>query len=217
MAELINDGLVAWENFTAQFDGKPALECYVRSLYAGNPRARIDELKTEVWLDVAQGQQLDGIGEIVVLPRNRGAIKYVNFFGFKDQPAIGGFNEYRLRRKHEGFTNGAYDLPDDDYRKLLRWKISINNGHGTTQEIIDSLKSIFNADLVIVTDAGNAKIRVYISKMYNVKDELLMNIKAYIPKMAGVGLIVSCGSSTPFGFKKQGFLGFNQGVIARGI
>lgn len=212
-------GAIGWGHWTAQFADGTNLEAVVRGLFQplNDIEAALLQLLNDRWLDTAVGAQLDGIGQIVGLPRIIDDVIYVQFFGFEGQPGIAGFGEGRMRRNGEPVTGGSTTLLDPEYRKLLYWKIAINNGHGTTPEIIAALKPIFDVDRVIVQDRGNAKIAVWVDRLPGPSDPLLVNARRWVPKAAGVGLILSASTDTPFGFLSQGFYGFGVGVMAREI
>ena len=50
-----------------------------------------DDLATDRYLETAQGVQLDGIGEIVGLPRPVESVEAIGAFGFVDDPTSQGF------------------------------------------------------------------------------------------------------------------------------
>jgi len=210
---------IAWNHWLAQFPDGTRLEALARALYkpfAGIQTALL-ELLRDRWLDVAEGKQLDGIGDIVGLPRVIDDVVYVQFFGFISQPGIAGFGVGRLRRAHELSVGGSTTLLDPEYRRLLYWKIAINNGHGTTPEIIAALKPILDVNQVYVHDRGNAKIAVHVDRLPGPSDPLMVNARRWVPKAAGVGLVLTASTDVPFGFVEQGFYGFGVGVMARGI
>ncbi len=211
---------VAWGHWLGQFQAKPRLEALVKALLkpAQGLQGALRDMYEQRWLDTAVGAQLDGIGEIVGLPRVIDEAVYVQFFGFLGQPNIGGFGQARLRRANERAVGGSTTLLDPEYRKLLYWKIALNNGHGTTPEISSSLKPIFDVSRVVVQDAGNAKIRIWVSRIPGPNDPLMINPHKWVPKAAGVGVqIISGSTEKPFGFRGQGFYGFGVGVLARRI
>jgi hypothetical protein len=212
-------GLVAWEHWPAQFPDGSRIEALVRALLqpANSTQAALLQLLENRWLDTAEGKQLDGIGDIVGLPRVIDDVVYIQFFGFIEQPAIAGFGVGRMRRANELATGGSTTLLDPEYRRLLYWKIAINNGHGTTPEIIAALKPILEVTRVIVQDWGNAKIAIWVNRLPGVSDPLMVNARRWVPKAAGVGLILTASTDVPFGFLEQGFFGFGVGVMARGI
>lgn len=212
-------GLIAWNHWLAQFPNGTRLEALVRSLIQpmNGAEAALLQLLEDRWLDTAEGKQLDGIGEIVGLPRVIDDVAYVQFFGFLEQPGIATFGIGRLRRANESTIGGSTTLLDPEYRRLLYWKIAINNGHGTTPEIIAALKPILEVEKVVVQDMGNAKIAVWVNRLPGVSDPLMINARRWVPKAAGVGLTLTASTDTPFGFVSQGFYGFGVGVMARGI
>lgn len=211
--------LIAWQHWPAQFRDGSRLEALVRGLAQplNDGQAAALQLLNDRWLDTAEGQQLDGIGDIVGLPRIIDDVVYVQFFGFVGQPGIAGFGEGRLRRRGESITGGSTTLLDPEYRRLLYWKIAVNNGHGTAPEIIAALKPILAVSRVIVQDVGNAKIAVWVNRLPGMSDPLMVNAEKWVPKAAGVGLQLSASNDTPFGFLSQGFYGFGVGMLARGI
>lgn len=208
-----------WSHWTSQFKNGSRLEAVVKALIQplnGNQAALL-QLLNDRWLDTAVGQQLDGIGDIVGLPRQIDNVTYVQFFGFVGQPGIAGFGVGRLRRAYESTIGGSTTLLDPEYRRLLYWKIAINNGHGTAPEIIAALKPILQVTRVVVQDMGNAKIAVWVNRLPGAADPLMVNARRWVPKAAGVGLTLTASTEVPFGFLQQGFFGFGVGVMARGI
>lgn len=212
-------GAVGWGHWLAQFRDGSRLEALVRALFKplNGAQDAARQLFEDRWLDTAVGQQLDGIGDIVGLPRTISDVVYIAFFGFITQPGVLGFGEGRFRRSYERVTGGSTTLLDPEYRRLLYWKIAINNGHGTTPEIIASLKPILDVTQVLVHDRGNAKIAVHVNRLPGPSDPLMINARRWVPKAAGVGLVLTASTEVPFGFLEQGFYGFDVGVMARGI
>lgn len=216
-----DNGAVAWRNFVgALSDDNPRLESFVRALYAplnALQRAMRDSVELR-WLDVAVGQQLDGIGDIVGQPRYLDEALYTYFFGFDSQPFTAGFGQARIRNNWETATGESARLNDEEYRKVLYWKIAVNNGHGTAPEIAAALRGIFGVTDVRIKDVGNAKMTIWIDKVPNINDPLLNNARRWIPKLAGVGVQLLLGSAgKPFGFAEQGFYGFGVGSLSMEI
>lgn len=212
-------GLIAWNHWPAQFNDGSRIEAIVRALIQpmNGVQLALLELLRDRWLDIAEGQQLDGIGDIVGLPRVIDDVVYVQFFGFEGQPAIATFDIGRFRRARELAVGGSTTLLDPEYRRLLYWKIAINNGHGTAPEIVAALKPILDVSQVVVQDIGNAKIAVWVNRLPGVSDPLMVNARRWVPKAAGIGLRLTASTDQPFGFVNQGYFGFGVGVMARGI
>lgn len=211
---------IAWGNWTAQFSDSPRLQSLVKALLqpSGGIQEVLEQLYNDRWLDTAIGAQLDGIGEIVGLSRVIDETIYIGFFGFNGQPAVQGFGKARMRRDHENPVSGSTTLRDTEYRKLLYWKIGMNNGHGTAPEIARAMRAIFDATLVLVQDRGNAKVGIWMNTTPQSNPALLVNPLRWIPKLAGVGVeLVANDNTKPFGFISQGFYGFGVGVMARTI
>lgn len=216
-----DQGAVAWGNFVgALSEGNPKLESFVRSLYKpmNSLMNAFRGLYEDRWLDTAFGAQLDRIGDIVGQERTIDESIYNYFFGFSSQPFTTGFGVARIRRDWEVAAGQSAKLNDEEYRKVLRWKIAVNNGHGTSPEIAAALRGIFGVDDVRIKDVGNAKMIIWIDKLPGVNDPLLVNARRWIPKLAGVGVQILLGSEgKPFGFVEQGFYGFGVGSLARDI
>lgn len=211
---------IAWGNWTAQFGESPRLESLVKALHkpANGLQGALRQLYDERWLDTAEGAQLDGIGQIVGFGRVIDEILYIQFFGFNTQPNTTGFGQARIRRDYENAVAGSTTLLDNEYRKLLYWKIALNNGHGTAPEIAASMKAIFDASLVIVQDRGNAKLGIWMNQTPLTNQALLANPLRWVPKLAGVGVeLIANDNEKPFGFINQGYFGFGVGVLAQGI
>jgi hypothetical protein len=217
---------IAWRHFLAQYPDGTRLEAFARALYAPAQvlQSALKALYDERWLDTAVGAQLDGIGEIVGQSRVIDDVFFVTFFGFLGQPNVGGFGingeatpgSGRLRHQEEPNIGGSTTLLDAEYRKLLYWKIALNNGHGTAPEIAAAVRSIFDATIVRVADLGNAKIAVYFNTTPEANPAFLTNPARWIPKLAGVGIevLITTPSDHPFGFSNQGLYGFGEGVLA---
>ena len=211
---------IAWGNFLAQYGNSPRLESVVRALYAPAQglQGALRQLFEDRWLDTSVGQQLDGIGEIVGQPREIADTVYVKFFGFDGQPGALGFGQARFRRGYEKAVSGSTRLLDAEYRKVLYWKIAVNNGHGTTPEIAAALKTIFDVSQVRIKDVGNAKLNIWISALPGPNNPLMADPYQWVPAAAGVGVHILTGSNDkPFGFTSQGFYGFGAGMLARMI
>lgn len=104
-------------------------------------------------VDVAQGKQLDIIGDIVGQPRELVDVSATGFFGFLEDPGAkpfgsldngGGGLWYSIKDP----STGAIELADDLYRLFIKAKIRNNNTGGTPEEIIAATKDIFKVSAV---------------------------------------------------------------------
>ncbi|MDB5849782.1 MAG: hypothetical protein JWP29_3534 [Rhodoferax sp.] len=209
-------GAIAFGNWLNQFAGKPALEPVVRSLFA--PFVPLDAAFRDMMLarglTTAQGAQLDGIGTIVGQPRTVQQSVFKAFFGFSSQDAGRGFGQAAMRRNNESFADSVV-LSDADYRALIHLKIALNNGHGTTPEIIKAAQAIFAVPRVIVQNNGNATISVSIGRLLRADEILAAHASTYIPRAAGVGITLTESPPVYFGFSNQGLAGFGVGTLSR--
>ena len=210
---------IAWSHFLAQHIGKAKTESFVRSFYP--PLNVLDkalnDLYTLRWLDTAEGVQLDGIGSIVGIPRSIANSIYIPFFGFSVQISGRGFGVARMRHKREPYAQSSI-LGDVEYRAVIHLKISLNNGHGTAEEIIHAFNSSLQVTRTRVEDQGNANARVYINDFIMPYDPRSQLLEYMIPKAAGVKLWpYYVNADYIFGFINQnmGYYGFDIGVLAR--
>lgn len=176
----------------------------------------MDDLEKKRWIDTASGRQLDGLGEIVGKNRRIENAVQMAFFGFYGMPNSLGFEEGRFRDTWEDFLSSV-DLLDDNYRLVLKQKIWKNNFQGTTEETLQSLKFIFSAPVVIVTELGNAKFAVGIGRRFTWNDFQLAKAYNLFVKAAGVGVVWQAifDADGSFGFLGQpGIKGFEKGTFA---
>lgn len=215
-----NHADIAWRNFLAQYGESPRLESLVRALYgpANAMQDALGALYNDRWLDTASGAQLDGIGRIVGQGREIAESVSVTFFGFAHQAGIGGFGVSRMRRQEEQATAGTTRLLDAEYRKLLYWKIGVNNGHGTAPEIAAAVRAIFDASVVRIRDMGNARLGVWFNTTEQTNPAMLADPLRWVPAAAGVALeLLSNTDDKPFGFSNQGLFGFGEGSMTSRI
>lgn len=223
---------MAWEDFDTDHAMQAAANLliqhgknkpFVRALIAGmvTPLNDIEQALNDLynlrWLNNASGVQLDLIGGIVGQTRESQSALYFSFFGFASQPAGVGFGQARMRHDGEPFATST-TLPDTEYRALLYAKIARNNSHGTVEDIIQTVKAVFNVDSVLVNNIGIAGIAVYVGR-YLAPSEALREIAySLIPKLAGVGVTVNqYNPANVFGFANQGYKGFGVGSMASDI
>jgi hypothetical protein len=214
-----NHSDIAWDHFLAQHLGKTNTENFVRAFYP--PLEKLDsalnDLYTLRWLNTAEGAQLDGIGSIVGIGRVVPNAIYLPFFGFASQISGRAFGVARIRRKREPYAQSSI-LGDTEYRVIINLKISLNNGHGTAEELIHAFNTALNVTGTRVQDAGNANARIYINDFIMSYDPRSQLLEYMIPKAAGVKLWPYYVDALHiFGFVNQnmGYYGFNIGVLAR--
>ncbi len=205
------------DRLLAQFGSSPNLEALVRVLGERfNVLERvIADLQEKRWIETAEGVQLDGCGEIVAQPRTISSAIAIPFFGFYGQPAIRGFGKARFRRRYEHYLSSA-SLQDPEYRKLIKAKVAKNISWGTTEETISSFQQIFEAPKVVLTETGNAKMRVGIARELSEGERVFVQALDLFVRPGGVGVDIRSHFSEngTFGFRDQGFQGFDTGKFA---
>jgi hypothetical protein len=200
------------------YDDKPVLRAIIEAL-----GAELDELndaiiacKNDRWIDTAEGVQLDGLGEIVVMPRQIDKALALTVFGFDGQTNTVGFGQARFLRQGESAL-GTYILSDAEYRMLIAVKARQNVTDCTVEDTIASLKYVFDAPRIIIEETGNATITVAIGRKLTPNQIALANAMDLIIRAGGVGIKYKAFfDGSPFGFLgQQDVMGFGQGSFAR--
>lgn len=183
-------GRIAWSNWTSQFKDSPRLQALVLALLQPftTVQGALKQLRDDRWLDAAVGAQLDGIGDLLDRPRRISNTRAIWHFGFQGQPNIGGFGEFPMYRAGAGLFTGGSTLDDENYRRLLRWKVLVDSGFGTGAQIEEALRVLFAVDRIAVEDLGNARIRVHVGRKATEDDYFLGNVGQWVPSAAGVAL-----------------------------
>ena len=183
-------GSVAWSNWTAQFQQSQRLRSLVLALVQPMTtlQGALRQLRDDRWLDTAVGRQLDGLGELLDRPRQISNTRAIWHFGFQGQPNIGGFGEFPMYRSGSGLYTGGSTLDDDNYRRLLRWKVLVDSGFGTAPQIEAALRVLFDVTRIAVEDIGTARIRIHIGRKPTEDDFFLGNVGQWVPSAAGVAL-----------------------------
>ena len=113
------------------------------------------QLLNERYLDTAIGAQLDGIGEIVGLPRpskETNPLSTLDSFGFLSDSTAKGFTDLFDSSLGGPFITlgGATELvDDDDYRIMIRGRIIKNQIAMTVDETLNLLSFMFGTDVEI--------------------------------------------------------------------
>lgn len=209
---------ISWDHWLAQHIGKSNTENFVRAFYP--PLKVLDkalnDLYTKRFLGTAEGQQLDGIGSIVGIPRGLANQIFLPFFGFTAQVAGRGFGVARLRKRYEPWASTLI-LGDTEYRLILYLKIALNNGYGTAEQLMYAFNTSLHVTRTRIDDFGNANARVYINDFIMSNDPRSTLLEFMIPRAAGVKLWpYYVDADYTFGFKNQVlYYGFGIGILAR--
>jgi len=138
-------------------------------------------------IDNARGVQLDWIGEWVGITRNVPTPISGVYFSWNTTIAEG-WNSGVWKGEFDP-TTGLTDLPDADYRVLIKAKIKANNSSGTIPEIYDILDAAFPGVVIDVIDNQDMTMEVLytIADFTPIKEAIL--IQGLIPiKPAGVSI-----------------------------
>lgn len=120
------------DDLLEQFRGKPNTEVLVSALSRQLQEVfeAFDDLKEKRSIDEAEGTQLDGIGDIVVLSRNRA-------------------------RALESESHQNEVLDDERFREYLKYKIFLNANTGTYRDVIKALKMFWNRSPLYYSEYPN--------------------------------------------------------------
>jgi len=149
-----------------QFKDKPNIEVYQKALARQLDELYrfFDDLNTLRWLKTAEGVQLDGIGDIVVLSRT-------------DALAIAKLADQNV------------PMGDDLYRLYLMWKIALNTSNCTHTDRHRSLRLFWDKTPLFYSEdvAHPATIFITVPEVIAGSDAAVFRIAALI-KAAGVAL-----------------------------
>lgn len=178
------------------------------------------DIRTQIWPDVAIGKQLDMCGEVAGISRKVDQAIAVDFFGFPNH-GDNTFGMARFRRYGEPYLSSS-ELRDEEYRLAIFSKIAKNTSDGGRQSTLDSIKRMFSISRVVAINAGNAKMRVGIGRYVSQNELNLINELDLIIRGAGIGIIYFYwfNDGKTFGFTRGGnnpgnFVGFGYGTFAR--
>lgn len=194
---------------------------YVRALLDSSAELEsvLQKVAEQSDIDIAEGVNLDVIGEIVGVSRILPDSIAVRFFGFEGQPGGDVFGEEgalgigsRFRDELEPETATSV-LADPEYRLLIRAKIVKNHAHGTNEDILQGLAYLFNAPRTVVEDLGGMAIGVAIGRQLTFQEKALVTVLDILPRPAGVRINwrATFDSANYFGFDGQpGALSFGE-------
>jgi len=220
MTESLEIQQTGWDNILPQHYDKAVSEAFVKALLKPLEMAAkaAQQLFDALDMDQATGERLDRIGSIVGLSRVVPEGVFLAYFGFDSQPATTGFGKARMRREGDPMAQ-SYTLPDAEYRSLIRAKIALNNGHGTSPELRNALMQAFSTPMVSVRDQPNvpATARAWIGRLVTEAEVLSALIPRLLPRLGGVKLeFLFYDPDRVFAFSGQpGAAGFGVGVMFR--
>lgn len=206
------------EHCLAQYADKEVIEAFLSAVATelDSIDSVLYDLKYNRWIDTGSGKQLDGIGTIVSQDRIISDAVAIPFFGFYGQNNTTGFNQARFRSKDESYLSSD-TLSDAEYRLVLWAKVSKNNSLGYLEDTIKSVQFIFDTDLVIIQDVGNAKFSIGIGRTITASEKTLAKALDLFIRAGGVSyqFISSFDKDNVFGFStSKNAKGFGIGKFA---
>lgn len=170
-------------------------------------------------IDLAEGVNLDVVGDIIGVGRILPNSIPMQFFGFDGQPVAAGFGEegflgvgarFRDELESEAATSVLADI---EFRMLIRAKIVKNHSHGTNEDMLASLAFLFNTARVVVDDPGGMTINVAIGRQLTWQEKYIVKSLNILPRAGGVriGGYITYEATNYFGFDGQpGSLSFGE-------
>ena len=181
-------------------------------------RTAYDDLLNKRWIDTGAGVQLDNIGVLIDRSRHIDGSIQLEFFAFFDQPNALPFDVGRFRDTPAVSYLASSTLDDETYRPVLWHKIAKNTATGTAENTIESVKFIYSAPYVTLTELGNAKIGIGIGRDLNDNDIILARALDLSIRAGGVGVdFVTEIPDNFFGFVDQNAKGFDIGILPTAI
>lgn len=215
-AATIDHLAVGRSRVAAQYTESQKFLAYVRALLASSAEleAVLQKVAEQVDIDLAEGVNLDVIGEIVGISRIIPASVQLAFFGFQDNAAALNFGE----EGSQGIGARFYDegepylatsvLNDPEFRLLIRAKIVKNHALGTNEDVIAGLAYLFGGGMAIqvaVEDVGGMAIQVAVGRSLTYLEKVLITNLDVLPRPAGVRISqrVTYSATSYFGFDGQ--------------
>ena len=161
-------------DLVAQFKEKPVIDALVSAIgeQLNDVRRFYEDLRDRRGLQTSMGQQLDGIGDIVVLSRlEAGALACIN--------------------------ESVYVLDDESYRRYLIFKVWKNTNNCTYHDVIKALRMFWPKPLYYREDPAEPATMVFETDMLSPEDDVPKLLNAPLIKAAGVGIKVIARTESP--------------------
>ena len=157
-----------------QFKEKPVIDALVSAIgeQLNDVRRFYEDLRDRRGLQTSMGQQLDGVGDIVVLSRlEAGALACIN--------------------------ESVYVLDDESYRRYLIFKVWKNTNNCTYHDVIKALRMFWPKPLYYREDPAEPATMVFETDMLSPEDDVPKLLNAPLIKAAGVGIKVIARTESP--------------------
>lgn len=157
-----------------QFKEKPVIDALVSAIgeQLNDVRRFYEDLRDRRGIQTSMGQQLDGVGDIVVLSRlEAGALACIN--------------------------ESVYVLDDESYRRYLIYKVWKNTNNCTYHDVIKALRMFWPKPLYYREDPEEPATMVFETDMLSPEDDVPKLLNAPLIKAAGVGIKVIARTESP--------------------
>ena len=157
-----------------QFKEKPVIDALVSAIgeQLNDVQRFYEDLRDRRGLQTSMGQQLDGVGDIVVLSRlEAGALACIN--------------------------ESVYVLDDESYRRYLIFKVWKNTNNCTYHDVIKALRMFWPKPLYYREDPEEPATMVFETDMLSPEDDVPKLLNAPLIKAAGVGIKVIARTESP--------------------
>jgi hypothetical protein len=216
--ELIDHQAIARSRVATQYTCSLKFLDYIQAIIADMQHLEtvMQDMQLQSDIDVAQGYNLDALGEIVGANRNVDKAVAITYFGFNDQLASGNFDEEMagggarfIEEGESGFASTA--LADPEYRLLIRAKIIKNHSTGTGEDILKGLAFLFgqgaNPAVVGIDSSGGMAFQVFIGRPLSLAEQSLIRDLDILPRPAGVQISqrLTFNPVNSFGFDDQSY------------
>lgn len=200
---------IALSRLAHQYQDSPNLKAVIE-LFVGKvveARDAILGLENLRSIDGAEGDGLDGIGEILGQPRELSGVVPLDFFDLHNGtggPAAEGFGDtgdasagLRFRSVNESPTANR-DLGDPEMRQMLHAKVIRNKTSATPEDIIESIQAVLgDSSAVHVTRVGQV-VTATVQRVLSAEEISILNANGgirgqipVIPRPIGIDLTVA--------------------------
>ena len=200
---------IALDRLAHQYKDSPNLKAVVE-LFVGLVVERRDaalELDDLLRIDDAEGDGLDGIGQVVGQPRELSDVVPLDFFALHDGtggPAAEGFGDtgdasagQRFRSIYESETANKL-LGDAEYRSFLHAKILRNATSAPPEDIIASIRAVLSDAPAVHLTFGVSSVTATVQRVLSPEELSFLNASGgirgqipVIPRPVGIELTVA--------------------------
>lgn len=173
------------DTIISQYANSPTINQLIESMndYI-DPRASLQAFRELVWdIDSASGYGLDIWGKIVGVKRALVILPGKQFIGFNEAISYQPFNQALF---YDGGLNYQHQLPDDEYRTLIKIKALSNISATNVPALNLLLRQLFPGHACWVLDTGDMKITYVFEFSLSTKEYEILTQSGVMPKPAGV-------------------------------